>query len=83
MKNAERFPENLPYGGAFAEVVPHLTVAQLADRGRLDEIAADFLQSGGRRLPLHARAAEVALMDNTRGTWEVRTLFQLGSITPE
>ena len=44
---------------------------------------ADFLQSGGRRLPLHARAAEVALMDNTRGTWEVQTLFQLGSITPE
>src|SRR5262249_12710926 len=38
----QRFPETPPYGGRFADVVPHLTIAQLDDEERLDRIAAAF-----------------------------------------
>jgi hypothetical protein len=49
-----RFPEHQPYGGMFARIVPHLTVAQ-AD---LDEAAAALEP----RLPLRSRAASAVLL---------------------
>ena len=37
-----RFPEHPPYGGAFTEVVPHVTVAQSEDEPTLDRVAAEL-----------------------------------------
>ena len=75
---ADQFPETPPYGGAFAEVIPHLTIAQLADAERLDHVAVEFGRTAGSQLPIHAVAGEVALMDNESGLWRVRTTFVLG-----
>jgi hypothetical protein len=68
----------LPYGGKFAGVVPHLTVAQVADVRQLDAIAERFAQACRGSLPIAARASEVALLDNQSGRWETRQLFALG-----
>jgi hypothetical protein len=54
----DRFPDHQPYGGAFAEVIPHLTVAQ-ADL----ETAAAVLRP---QLPHHGRAREALLLEEVR-----------------
>lgn len=71
------FPETPPYGGRHANVVPHLTLAQLADGHRLDEVAAEFERASRQALPIRAMASEVALMDNSRGRWQVNYTFRL------
>jgi hypothetical protein len=73
-----RFPEAPPYGGAFAEVIPHLTLAQRPEPEILDQVAAEFTRTAGSRLPIRALVTGVALMDNTQGMWQVRTTFPLG-----
>jgi hypothetical protein len=77
-KVVDRFPETPPYGGAFAQVIPHLTVATASDERRLDAIAAGFAKAAEGRLPLQAAVQEVVLMDNLPGRWEVRARFPLG-----
>jgi 2'-5' RNA ligase superfamily len=51
-----RFPGHEPYGGEFAEITPHLTVAQ----GEELSIAAAALEP---LLPLHSRASSVVLFE--------------------
>lgn len=41
------FPETPPYGGRYSRVVPHLTLAQLANEQQADQVAADFAQPLG------------------------------------
>lgn len=53
------FPAFPPYGGRFASVIPHLTVAEDAPRRRLRQAAATL----ARMLPLDATASSVWLMD--------------------
>jgi len=68
---AERWPDHQPYGGAFQEVIPHLTVAYGAP-----------IPSGlAERLPLTARAEEVWLMSRVAGRWVRRRAFPLGPLT--
>jgi len=50
-----RFPDHPPYGGAYDDVIPHLTVAQ----GELDEAERDMRA----QLPVHARAREALLLE--------------------
>jgi 2'-5' RNA ligase len=71
---AERWPEAPPYGGRFAEVVPHLTVAQGAGDDVLDEIEAEVL----RRLPVRTRLATACLyvFDGERWRPRARLPFQ-------
>lgn len=76
---AAHFPENPPYGGRFAEIVPHLTVAQVADPEQLDLIAVEFERAAGGQLPVQGEVANVALMDNAQGRWQVHTKFHLGN----
>lgn len=64
-----RWPEAPPYGGRFAEIIPHLTVADGQDGATLDEVEAaltarlpvtaditsiDLFVSGGDRFHRHA-----------------------------
>jgi len=74
---AERFPETLPYGGQFTEITPHLTVAQVGDPQRLEEIAADFDRAAQNRLPIPTQVREIALMENSAGRWQVCHRFAL------
>lgn len=70
---ATRFPAHPPYAGRFAEVVPHLTVAD-SSNGLPASLAAE-LAAG---LPITARAAEVWLMEEARDdTWSTRAVFPL------
>jgi 2'-5' RNA ligase len=62
-----RWPRQLPYGGAFDRVVPHLTVTMGAPEASLSSLA--------RHLPLHAQATVLQLVQQSsrgwiaRGTW--------------
>jgi len=73
----ERFPNYPPYGGAFSEVIPHLTVAGEIEAAQLDVIAHEFMQQHGARLPVKAWAHEVLLIGNSTERWEVRETFTL------
>jgi 2'-5' RNA ligase len=72
------YPETPPYGAKYPAIVPHLTVAQLADEARLDVVAVELMRASAGKLPIVAMASEVALLDTTSGRWQVRTLFKLG-----
>jgi 2'-5' RNA ligase len=68
---ASRFPVHTPYGGAFDEIVPHLTVAMRGSQEMVTE-----LRPG---LPVDAVAAEVLLMiEGLDDRWSVRERFPLG-----
>jgi 2'-5' RNA ligase len=73
----DRFPETPPYGGKYPSIVPHLTVAQIGDERQLDDVATELSQRSEGKLPVAARANEMALLDTTSGRWEVRATFKL------
>jgi 2'-5' RNA ligase len=64
----ERWPDHQPYGGAYEEIIPHLTVAY-------GETAPSGL---AERLPVSARAEEVWLMSRAGGRWVRHSVFPLG-----
>jgi 2'-5' RNA ligase len=74
------YPETPPYVGKWPDVVPHLSVASLADEQQLDRIADEFAQASRGILPIRAAATDVALMDNRSGRWQVRATFGLGGM---
>ncbi|MFI7005351.1 2'-5' RNA ligase family protein [Streptomyces sp. NPDC050145] len=71
---AERWPEAPPYGGRFAEIVPHLTIAQGQEDAALEEIEADL----AGRLPFTARVSSVELIVHDGTKWQERASFALG-----
>jgi hypothetical protein len=75
----ERYPKYPPYGGAFAEVIPHLTVAGEIEAAQLDDIEREFMRQHGAQLPVKAKANEVRLIENSSGRWEVRQAYQLAT----
>jgi 2'-5' RNA ligase len=74
----QAFPETPPYGGQYSEIVPHLTVAFLADEKLLDVVEKELLRTVAEKLPIRGKATEVALMDNESGRWRVRAKLSLG-----
>jgi len=74
---ADRF-QTPPYRGRWPDIIPHLSVAQLADEAQLERIACEFAPVAGRMLPIAATARDVTLMDNHSGRWEVCATFGLG-----
>lgn len=77
----DRFPDCRPYGGAFAEPTPHLTVI---DHTRVPDASPtahrDFLDLADRSLPIDATLAEIRLIvEGDDGTWSTHTSFLLTS----
>jgi 2'-5' RNA ligase len=71
-----RYPRYRPYGGAVADPVPHLTVADVqasGDVADLDLVERAMVQG----MPIPARAREVWLMAGD-GRWSVVERFPLG-----
>jgi len=69
-------PETPPYGGAYPEVTPHLTVAQVGDPAVLDEVEAAVAPG----LPIAASVAEAWLMvHGPAERWRVGHRFPLGA----
>ena len=73
----ERFADTPPYGGRYAEIVPHLSVAQIADEAQLDRVHRDFAAYARERLPIRARAAAATLMIIEDGRWRLGRGFGL------
>ncbi|MFB6820435.1 2'-5' RNA ligase family protein [Streptomyces virginiae] len=71
---ADRWPEAPPYGGRFAEIVPHLTIAQGQEDADVEEIEADL----AGRLPFTSHVASVELMVHDGVKWQERASFALG-----
>ncbi|MET8824659.1 2'-5' RNA ligase family protein [Streptomyces sp. NPDC004610] len=69
-----RWPETPPYGGKFAGIVPHLTVADGHEDHVLDEIEAGL--SG--ELPVASRIGSVDLVAYDGTAWRRRRTFALG-----
>jgi hypothetical protein len=55
-----------------------LTIAQLADAARLEEVSGQFERAALGQLPIRAQASEVAWIDNADGRWNVRATLPLG-----
>jgi hypothetical protein len=71
----ERWPECPPFGGAYDEIVPHLTVALDPTAGERLAIETDL----AARLPVAGRAEEVVLVEETAaGALRKRRRFALG-----
>ena len=70
-----RWPEAPPYGGRFAEVVPHLTVAD----GVSEEILAEAERNVAAGLPITARIAEAWLIVFDGERWARRASLPLGN----
>ena len=69
------FPDFAPFEGKFADVIPHLTIAQGCDRTRMK--AAE--QAVERHLPVLGHADKVTLMTQTEhaGKWTTKARFPL------
>ena len=76
---AQEFPESPPYEGRFDDITPHLTVAYSEDSELLVSVEQAFSDTVSGRLPLHAVADHVWLMDDSAGRWERRVPFPLGA----
>jgi len=72
------WPQCPPYGGRYAEIIPHLTVAEVADAQLCDQIARDFARAADGKLPVRARATTATLLDKRRGRWRIHTEIPLG-----
>lgn len=71
---AARFPGFPPYGGAFAEVIPHLTIAE-SHVAPLDEIAAETAAV----IPFRHRVTALEiLVEGGDGRWHRRWRIPLG-----
>jgi len=69
-----RYPGFPPYGGAFSDVIPHLTIAESGD-APLDEIA----ERAGAALPFGYRATALeVLVEGSDGRWSRRWRLPLG-----
>jgi hypothetical protein len=60
-----RFPEVPPYGGRFAEIIPHLTTGQARDPDVLDAIERDLSPA----LPIPFRVDRAVLYEKREGFW--------------
>jgi len=69
-----RYPELPPYGGAFDEIIPHLTVAE-SEAAPLDDVTT----AAARILPFrhHVSALDV-LVEGGNGRWRIRWRLPLG-----
>jgi 2'-5' RNA ligase len=74
----EAFPQYPPFGGAFADVIPHLTVGDRPEDGiaALRAAEAHVLPM----LPVHTHVSRAWLMTGTRapGSWQLLAAFPLG-----
>jgi 2'-5' RNA ligase len=70
------WPDCKPYGGAFTEIVPHLTVADQVDIKTLDEVESSLRL----QLPIKCVARKVLLMTcDKAGMWSTMASFPLSA----
>ena len=73
-----RFPQYPPYGGRFAEVIPHLTVADKSE-AHAREAEAELTSIIAELGPIAATCSHVDLYESTTGSWAQKVRSGLGS----
>ena len=73
---AARWPDHPPYGGAFDEVIHHLTVADGAPPEVLERLEIELADL----LPISQPVRELVLAVRRRGTWTERARYSLGTV---
>ena len=66
-----RWPSHPPYGGAYEEIMPHVTLALGDEPPGLAAVVA-------QELPIQAVARELVLLERRAGIWSPRSHFALG-----
>ena len=73
------FPDHPPYGGAFPEIIPHLTIAESQDAGTLSRLERAVVAL----LPIAGRVAYVEVASTeSNGRWRLRWRLPLGPSSP-
>lgn len=75
---ASAFPAHPPYGGRFASIVPHLTVAH-CEPPALPALEAELRNVLAELGPIPCHCREIELIENTTGLWRLRQIFALAS----
>jgi 2'-5' RNA ligase len=75
----KRWPDHPPYGGAFDEVIHHLTVADRAPSDVMDQLADRVVA----QLPISGRVDRLTLSVRHHGAWSLREGFRLGRAASE
>jgi hypothetical protein len=73
-----RFPEAPPYGGRFAEVIPHLTIGHAVEAGIFDAIERELLPA----LPIRFRVDRAVLYEEREGFWRPSRVLGMRGATP-
>ena len=75
----ERFPDCPPYGGEFAEVVPHATLGTWEDPRRQEELVARARELTRGMFPLSCEIHDLALLEeHAPDRWRELRRFPLG-----
>jgi 2'-5' RNA ligase len=72
----DRYPETPPHGGKWPDIVPHLSVAWVGNEQELDRIADGFARASHGKLPIHATATGVVLMEKRSDRWATHATFE-------
>jgi 2'-5' RNA ligase len=74
-----RFPRFPPYGDAFAEPVPHLTIAEVGADGNFEQVTEEAERTLGPGLPFAFGVDRVDLFEElSDGMWQQCESFELG-----
>jgi len=75
---ADRYPESPPYGRAFDQVIPHVTIAEETPGVDFRDIAKEFASASKGNLPIEGTADQVWLMNYEDHVWSKTIAFGLG-----
>jgi 2'-5' RNA ligase len=72
------FPDTPPYGGAFVDPVPHVTLAKASSEDELDRLEQEVIEALAPELPLVIVVREIALdEEGPSGRWVTRCTVPL------
>ena len=72
-----QYPRSPPYGGLFAEVVPHLSLAQSENAAELELVLREFAPGSESKLPIEAAALIMGMSGKVRITTLIKVTDRL------
>ena len=75
---AIQYPESPPYGGAIAEIIPHLTITGIPKGADPRDIRREFTVEASGKLPIEGKASQVWLIEYQNNYWSKSIAFGLG-----
>jgi hypothetical protein len=73
----QRFPDRPPYGGAYPDIVPHLSVGRFSDPEEMNRVAGELAAALNSAPTVRAYAGTAVLIENTTGRWTTKCAFSL------